>query len=61
MADGLSYYDGSTSVCSVIRVVGVVYVVVGNRAVGSIRAMRLTDEQYIYILLEKSLTSSMCG
>ena len=51
MADGLSYYDSSSGVCSGIRVIGVIYVVLGNRAVGSIREMHLTNEKYIYVVL----------
>jgi len=51
VTDGLSYYDSGTGMRSGIRVTGVVYVVVGNGAVSSTRAMLFTDEQYIYIVM----------
>jgi siroheme synthase (precorrin-2 oxidase/ferrochelatase) len=54
MTDGLSYYDSGPGMRSGIRVIGVVYVIVGNGAVSSNRAMRFTDEQYIYtVMFEK--------
>jgi len=51
VTDGLSYYVSGHGMRSGIRVIGVVYVVVGNGAVSSTRAMRFTDEQYIYIVI----------
>jgi hypothetical protein len=51
MADGLSYYDGGPGVCRGIRVIDVVYVVLGNRAVSSFHAVRLADEHYIYVVM----------
>ena len=51
VTDGLSYYDSGPGMRSGIGVIGVVYVVVGNGAVSSTRTMRLTDEQYVYIVI----------
>ena len=51
VTDGLSYYDSGPGMRSGIGVIGLVYVVVGNGAVSSTRAMRFTDEQYIYLVM----------
>ena len=52
VTNGLSYYDSGPGMRSGIRVIGVVYVVVGNGAVSSTGAMRFTDEQqYMYIVM----------
>jgi len=44
VTDGLSYYDSGPGMRSGIRVISVVYVVVGNGAASSTRAMGFTDE-----------------
>jgi len=44
VTNGLSYYDSGLGMRSGIRVIGVVYVVVGNGTVSSTRAMRFTVE-----------------
>ena len=51
MADGLFYYDSGPGMCSCVGVVGIVYVVLWNRAVRSFRAMCLADEHYIYVVM----------